>query len=123
MLPAPVKNGSFKPPAGADGAYVRLTDGRHLLVRPLKEGAGVQLAIIGKRGGLVEAAPVPIDAVLRLILLVDGVSEIAWRAKEKFDRRKTKEMERRHAEALAGNRWLTEPRFMDGEVEYIVRPR
>jgi hypothetical protein len=133
-LPTPVKHGQFKPPAGAEDVYLRLGDGRYLMVRPLTEGAGVQLALIGKRGGVVDAAAIPLDSVPRFIALVDGVSEITWAAWEKFERRKQKELERRLAKGYAANpftpeymgkhpgRWKTAPRAPIDE-PYLVRPR
>lgn len=133
-LPVPVKVGEFRPPPGGEHAYLRLGDGRHLLVRPLTEGAGVQLAIVGKRGGMVDAAPVKLETVPRLIHLVDAASEITWAAREKFEQRRLKELERKRAKAYARNpfspeyrgpnpgQWKTAPRAPLDE-PYLVRPR
>lgn len=54
------------------------TEGRTLQIRPCLQGEGVQLGIVGKRGGLVEAAGVALTHIPNLILGVDEVSEVAW---------------------------------------------
>jgi hypothetical protein len=61
-----------------------LLDGRHLLIRPLLGGEGVQLGIIGKRGGLVEAAQVGLDNASGVLAAIDEASEIAWQERQQL---------------------------------------
>jgi hypothetical protein len=61
-----------------DQQLVPTIDGRTLKIRPCMKGEGVQLGIIGKRGGLVEATSIALTDVPGLILGVDMVSEAAW---------------------------------------------
>jgi hypothetical protein len=76
------------------------------MVRPAALGEGVQLAIVGKRGGVVEGVCIGLDQVGGLVLAVDGISEIAWAQRNRQVRRGRRERERRHAAALASNPWL-----------------
>ncbi|HET7120320.1 MAG TPA: hypothetical protein VFI17_03590 [Solirubrobacterales bacterium] len=82
------------------------TEGRAVLVRPALHGEGVHLAIVGKRGGLVEGVGIGLDQVANFVLAVDGISEIAWARHTEQLRRSRRERERRHAAALAANPWL-----------------
>ena len=88
------------------GFRVPTTEGRKLLVRPGADGSGVQVATIGKRGGLVEASMIGLEDVPGFIFAVDRASEIAWGAQEKCRRRERRELERRHKAALERNPWL-----------------
>ena len=60
------------------GLLVPGAEGRTLKVRPALGGAGVQLGIIGKRGGMVEAFCADLAQVPSLVLGIDTVSEAAW---------------------------------------------
>lgn len=91
---------------GPIAEHVPTTEGREVLIRPALLGEGVQLAIVGKRGSLVEAVCIGLDQVGNFVLAVDGISEIAWAQHTKQLRRSRRERERRHAAALAANPWL-----------------
>lgn len=88
------------------GELIPTSEGRQLLVRPAWRGEGVQIATIGKRGGLVEASCLGLEQVIPFIAAVDGVSELAWAVHERQLKRSRRERERRHAAALASNPWL-----------------
>jgi len=60
------------------GLRIPTTEGRQLLVRPAQGGDGVQLAIIGKRGSMVEAVCIGLDQLSSTVLTIDTVSEWAW---------------------------------------------
>jgi hypothetical protein len=91
---------------GSVAELVSTTEGRAVLVRPALHGEGVHLAIVGKRGGLVEGVGIGLDQVANFVLAVDGISEIAWARHTEQLRRSRRERERRHAAALAANPWL-----------------
>jgi hypothetical protein len=53
-------------------------EGRTLQIRPTLGGDGVQLGIIGKRGGLIEAFCVEHAQIPAFVFALDSVSEEAW---------------------------------------------
>ncbi|MFL5901232.1 MAG: hypothetical protein ACJ75S_08555 [Solirubrobacterales bacterium] len=69
------------------GVKVPGSEGRTLRIRPALAGTGVQLAIVGKRGSLVEALCVDLVNVPAVIYGIDGCSEIAWDEFQKQPRR------------------------------------
>lgn len=60
------------------GIRVAGTEGRTMNVRPTLGGDGIQLAILGKRGGIVEAFSVDLAQIPSLVMGIDLVSEYAW---------------------------------------------
>lgn len=88
------------------GRRIPTSEGRGLLLRPALFGEGIHLAIVGKRGRIVEGAGIRLDHVPGLILALDGISEVAWAQSQKQLRRSRRDRERRHAAALASNPWL-----------------
>jgi hypothetical protein len=108
---------------GPLGTYLPTTEGRQVFVRPTLFGDGVQVAIVGKRGGIVEALGIGLEAVPAFIHAVDSHSERAWEVRQKRARRSVKEKERRYREALASNPWLRKGGSPHASEKYIVRPR
>ncbi len=91
------------------GQHIPTSEGRQLLLRPAAEGDGVQLAIVGKRGSLVEAVGIGLDQATNFLLAFDGMTEIAWGMHQRSERRAKRTRERRHGEALRRNPWLRRP--------------
>jgi hypothetical protein len=105
------------------GIEVPTTEGRQLLLRPLAGGDGVQLAIIGKRGGLVEAVGIALEQTMPLLQHLDAMSEVAWQVRERQSKRDRRAKERRHRAALESNPWLKKPGRAETTTTYVVRPR
>jgi hypothetical protein len=101
--------------------FMPTAEDRELAIRPSLEGDGVQLALIGKRGGLVEATTVALENIPGFLVKVDFMAEVAWARQRRLLKRRRREKERRHRAALARNPWLNGR--ADPNANYIVRPR